>query len=83
MFRLPALADTLELLSNQPWRDVYDGPIRDRIISQFGPSSGGLLTADDLDAYAVVERSPLTVPSPRSTLLPPAPAAGGQMVGLM
>ena len=41
------------------------------------------LTADDLDAYAVVERA-IDRTQSRSTLyVPPAPAAGGQMVGLM
>ncbi|MEE2786419.1 MAG: gamma-glutamyltransferase [Myxococcota bacterium] len=82
--RFPALAETLEQLGKHPWREVYNGPIRDAMIECFGPTAGGLITREDLDNYEVLLRDPLHVESTRSTIfVPPPPAAGGQMVGLM
>jgi len=84
MFRLPVLADTLEALAAQGWRDYYDGPMRSQMLKQFGPSQGGLLTTEDFDRYAVCTRDPLIVQSGDSTMYTmPPPAAGGPMIGLM
>lgn len=82
-YRLPALADTLEQLA-AGWRDYYDDVIGGRIVAQFGPEAGGLLSAEDLAAFRVEFRSPLRGDYRGCALhMNPPPAAGGQMIGLM
>ena len=57
-YRLPELADTLEELAATGWRRYYDEVISARILRQFGPSAGGLLSEEDLAAFQVEMRGP-------------------------
>ncbi|MEE2757775.1 MAG: gamma-glutamyltransferase [Myxococcota bacterium] len=83
-FRLPVLADTLEDMADQGWKTFYGGHFRNLILDQFGPDNGGLLTAEDLNDYAVIERLPLVLDAGGGQLHTiPLPAAGGPMIGLM
>ena len=83
-FRLPVLAEALEALAANGWRDFYNGPMTERMLEQFGPENGGLLTRADFDAYEVIERSPLSIQGDKARVYTmPPPAAGGPMIGLM
>jgi gamma-glutamyltranspeptidase/glutathione hydrolase len=84
LFRNPALADTLEALAAGPWRAFYDGVLAPAMLRQFGLGAGGRMTAEDLQAYTVEIRDPLSVGYRGATLLTnPPPALGGRMVTLM
>ena len=83
-FKLPVLADTLEDMAGQGWTHFYEGYLRNLILDQFGPDNGGLITAQDMDSYAVMERQPLVLNAGGGQLNTiPLPAAGGPMIGLM
>jgi len=84
-FRHPALADTLERLANQGWRQYYEGPFRQAMLEQFGPGAGGLLGPRDLAEYEIETRAPLAL-SYRGDfrlLTNPPPAQGGRMIAAM
>ena len=52
------------------------------LVNHFGPAQGGLLTTQDVAAYAPVVREPLHVPfGPYRVLTNPPPAAGGGLIG--
>ncbi|MCI5196383.1 MAG: gamma-glutamyltransferase [Candidatus Electrothrix sp. AW5] len=76
----PELADFLQQLPKDKGRDFYCGDIAARI-AQDMHSGDGLLTAQDLAAYKVIERKPLRVPYHGHTLLT-APDIGGTLIGL-
>jgi gamma-glutamyltranspeptidase/glutathione hydrolase len=53
------------------------------LIEDFGPAHGGLITAQDVAAYAPVVRQPLRVPFGSYTVLTnPPPSAGGGLIGV-
>lgn len=52
------------------------------LVDNFGPAQGGLITAQDVAAYAPVLREPLRVGfGPYTVLTTPPPAAGGGLIG--
>jgi gamma-glutamyltranspeptidase/glutathione hydrolase len=52
------------------------------LVDNFGPAQGGLITAQDVAAYAPVIREPLHVGfGPYTVLTNPPPAAGGGLIG--
>jgi gamma-glutamyltranspeptidase/glutathione hydrolase len=52
------------------------------LVANFGPAQGGLITAEDVAAYAPVIRAPLRVGfGPYTVLTNPPPAAGGGLIG--
>ena len=52
------LADTLQAIIDQGPRGFYDGPVADRL-ARGVQSAGGIMTSDDLRAYAPVLRTPM------------------------
>ena len=79
-FRQPELGDALERLAVDGPRPFYDGDIAAAIVTWLG-ERGGLLTAEDLLAYEVVDRAPLAVRyRGRTVLTNPPPSAGGILI---
>ncbi len=79
--RLPELADTLEALGREGDRLFYSGDIA-AAIDAACRNGGGLLTRDDLEAYRVVQRSPLSLRYRDAQLLTnPPPSSGGLLIG--
>jgi gamma-glutamyltranspeptidase/glutathione hydrolase len=76
----PELADFLRHLPEEKDNNFYAGDIAARI-DQDMRTGGGLLTAQDLAAYRVIERKPLRVQYHNHTLLT-APDFGGSLIGL-
>jgi len=84
IFRLPALADTLETMATHGWRRYYDDVLVPDMLTQFGPHAGGLLTPEAFSEYEVVFRRPLFTRYRGNTVCTmPPPAAGGPMITLM
>ena len=54
----PDLARTLRSIATEGRRGFYEGPVADAIVAEMG-AGGGLITAEDLKAYRVVEREPV------------------------
>jgi gamma-glutamyltranspeptidase/glutathione hydrolase len=78
--RQPELASTLEQLGREGPRPFYRGDIA-RAVADLLAARGGLLTAEDLEAYRVVNRQPLRQPyRGREVLLNPPPSAGGTLI---
>jgi gamma-glutamyltranspeptidase / glutathione hydrolase len=78
--RQPELADTLERLGADGPRPFYRGDIAGAVAGWLADRAG-LLTAEDLDAYRVVNREPITAPyRGREVLLNPPPSAGGTLI---
>lgn len=78
--RQPELAATLELLAAEGPRPFYEGELAARAVASLA-QQGGLLTAADLAAYAVVEREPVRVAyRGRQVLSNPPPSAGGTLI---
>lgn len=76
------LAAFLERLPTDGDRAFYDGALA-REVAAAVAAGGGQLTAADLGAYRVVERSPLAVEYRGSRLLTnPAPSFGGSLIAL-
>ena len=76
-FRNPALADCLEILSNEGFARSEVG-----LSCIAAQSDEGHLTAVDFEAYAAVERQPLTLRVGASTVhVNPPPAASGLLIG--
>ncbi len=83
-FRLPALADTLEMMAKKGWRAHYEQVLVPAMLAQFGPQAGGLLTPEAFSEYEVVFREPLfTQYRENKVCTMPPPAAGGPMITLM
>ena len=76
------LADTLELLVREGAGGFYQGEPGQQLVADCA-ARGGLLTQQDLDAYQVVCRRPLTVQQAGATLyLNPPPSPGGTLIAL-
>ena len=58
ILRNPDLARSLELIGRDGPKAFYDGPIAAAIVAE-ARAHGGLITADDLRNYKVVERTPV------------------------
>jgi gamma-glutamyltranspeptidase / glutathione hydrolase len=78
--RQPELADGLERLASEGPAPFYEGDVADAIVTWLA-DRGGLVTADDLRAYEVVDRPPLAVGyRSRTVLSNPPPSAGGILI---
>jgi gamma-glutamyltranspeptidase/glutathione hydrolase len=78
--RQPELADALERLGAEGARPFYAGDIGTAIVDWLA-DRGGMVTAADLEAYAVVDREPLRVAyRGREVVTNPPPAAGGILI---
>ena len=81
--RNPALAETFRLVAAQGAAALLRGPLASAIATAVrGHGEGGLMTVDDLAAYAAKERQPLCQPyrAHRVCGFPP-PSSGGVAVG--
>jgi len=79
--RLPDLADTLEEIAREGVSAVREGEIARRLLAVMA-ERGGLVTADDLRAYRVLDRRPLVSTRRGVTLLTnPPPSSGGVLIG--
>jgi gamma-glutamyltranspeptidase/glutathione hydrolase len=78
--RQPELGDALERLGADGAAPFYTGEIAARVVQWLG-ERGGLVSADDLAAYAVLSREPLRVTyRGREVLTNPPPAPGGLLL---
>jgi gamma-glutamyltranspeptidase/glutathione hydrolase len=78
--RQPELADSLERLGRDGPAPFYTGDIAAAIV-EWVSARGGMLTAEDLEAYAVVDRKPIEVAyRGRTVLTNPPPSAGGILI---
>ncbi len=78
--RQPELGDALERLGSEGIEPFYRGDIARAIVEWVG-ARGGILTAEDLEAYAVVDRAPIRAPfRGREVLTNPPPSAGGILI---
>lgn len=79
LFRNPDLADVLTGLGDGTLGSFAEGPLADALLA--ATAADGLVTAEDLAAYAVVERPPLAVEwRGRRVLTNPPPSFGGTLV---
>ncbi|MEZ5181911.1 MAG: gamma-glutamyltransferase [Acidimicrobiales bacterium] len=82
VLRNPDLADFLEAVAADPRATFYGGELADRLVEQLA-AGGGLITRDDLAAYQVIERDPLSFPyRGRRIATNPPPTFGGALLGL-
>ncbi len=80
VIRQPELADALELLGDEGPDPFYRGEVAQAIIVWL-TERGGIVTAEDLAAYAVVDRAPVTTAyRGREVLTNPPPSAGGILI---
>ncbi|HEY2771159.1 MAG TPA: gamma-glutamyltransferase [Solirubrobacteraceae bacterium] len=80
--RQPELADTIERLATEGAAPFYDGDIAAASV-EWVAAQGGLLGAADLEAYRVVDRTPVHVDyRGREVLTNPPPSAGGILIAL-
>ena len=78
--RQPELADALERLGAEGAEPFYGGEIG-RAIADWVGRGGGMLTNEDLAAYAVVDREPVRASyRGREVLTNPPPSAGGILI---
>lgn len=78
--RMPALADTLEMLVKVGFEEFYRGDIGHQLV-QDCQVKGGYLTQADLQNYRVIERQPLRLTYRNRTLLTnPPPSSGGALI---
>lgn len=76
----PDLADTLDHIGAAGPATLRDGPLAAAVVDHLA-RTGGLVTADDLAAYRVVERAPLQVDYRGVTVLTnPPPSSGGTLI---
>ena len=76
----PELADSLERLGREGPVPFYTGDIGAAIV-KWVHSRGGTLTAEDLEAYGVIDRDPIEVGyRGRTVLTNPPPSAGGILI---
>jgi gamma-glutamyltranspeptidase/glutathione hydrolase len=79
----PLLADFLEGLAAHPEKTFYCGNLAGRIDADM-EAGLGLLTAEDLAAYRVIERQPLAINyRGRRLLTNPPPSFGGSLIAVM
>ncbi|WP_374691070.1 gamma-glutamyltransferase [Accumulibacter sp.] len=77
----PELGDFLQALGNGS-PDAQVATYRAALLEHFGPEHGGLISAEDVAAYAPVTRAPLRIPfGPHTVLTNPPPSAGGGLIG--
>jgi gamma-glutamyltranspeptidase / glutathione hydrolase len=77
----PELADALERLGAEGPAPFYSGDIAAGIV-EWVSERGGMLTAADLEAYAVIDRRPIHVSyRGRDVVTNPPPSAGGILLG--
>jgi gamma-glutamyltranspeptidase/glutathione hydrolase len=78
----PEIADFLSQLPNDCGESFYNGDLAKKIDSDMRKGKG-LLTAEDLAAYKVIERTPLAIGYRGYTFLTnPPPSMGGSLIGL-
>lgn len=78
----PELADALDRLGAEGAAPFHTGDIAEMVAAWLA-ERGGLITAEDLAGYEVVEREPITSSyRGRSILTTPPPSAGGTLVAL-
>jgi gamma-glutamyltranspeptidase/glutathione hydrolase len=76
----PELADALERLASEGARPFYSGDIAAAAV-EWVTARGGMLTAEDLSGYQVVDRSPIRVSyRGHEVLTNPPPSAGGILI---
>ena len=76
----PELGDALERLGYDGAAPFYSGDIAGAIVDWVG-SRGGMLTAEDLSGYGVVNREPIRARyRGRDVLMNPPPSAGGILI---
>jgi gamma-glutamyltranspeptidase/glutathione hydrolase len=81
-FASAELADTIELLGREGAEPFYRGAVAEALVDWLAPR-GGLLTREDLAAYAAVERAPVWARyRGRTVVTNPPPSAGGTLVAL-
>jgi gamma-glutamyltranspeptidase/glutathione hydrolase len=82
LFRSPELGDTIERLGNEGAAPFYSGDIADAVVATVA-AGGGVLTAQDLQRYEALARTPLRVAyRGRDVLTNPPPSAGGILLAL-
>jgi gamma-glutamyltranspeptidase/glutathione hydrolase len=80
VLRDPALADSLERLGAEGEAPFYDGDIAAAVVEHVA-ERGGMLTAEDLRAYAPAAREPVRAAyRGREVLTNPPPSAGGILI---
>lgn len=78
--RSPRLADTLAHLGEAGPASMREGPLARALVAHL-EEAGGLVTAEDLAAYRVIERRPLELSYRGTTLLTnPPPSSGGILI---
>lgn len=78
--QFPEMAETLAHLGAVGAATLRDGALASILVDHLA-ATGGLVTADDLRRYAVVERPPLRVDYRDTTLLTnPPPSSGGALI---
>jgi gamma-glutamyltranspeptidase/glutathione hydrolase len=80
----PGLAETLRRIAAEGPEAFYSGPIADQIVES-SAETGGVLTLEDLAAYVVAERSPITGRYRGYTLysMPPPSSGGVTMIEIL
>lgn len=79
----PDLADSLELIGQRGWREVYTGELG-RALAADQEARGGLVTAEDLAAYEAIVRTPLRLRAGDWDIATnPPPSVGGPMLAVM
>lgn len=82
VLRNPELAESLIHLAQAGPGTLYDGELAGLLVDHLG-RTGGLVTRADLEAYRVVDRTPLTVGYRDVTVLTnPPPSAGGALIAV-
>jgi len=80
LWRLPETGDFLEHLPNGGLEDFYEGALAKAMEEELA-HGGGIMTAEDLAAYRVIEREPLSIRyRDHTVLLNPRPSGGGRML---
>ena len=78
----PEMADAFDLLGSEGAAPFYRGDVADRVAGWLA-ERGGLITAEDLAAYEVVEREPVSVGyRGLEFVATPPPSAGGTLIAL-
>jgi gamma-glutamyltranspeptidase/glutathione hydrolase len=78
----PELADALELLASEGPAPFYTGEIAAAVV-EWVAERGGMVTAQDLAAYEVIDREPIRVRyRGRDVATNPPPSAGGILIAL-
>lgn len=78
------LAESMRLIARQGADAFYQGPIGDKIVAEMS-RHGGLITADDLRGYRVVERAPIVglYRGYRVVTMPPPSSGGVHLVQIL